>query len=139
MDDELGLETKQAFVMGHRLAVSAFCFVILKVAEMVREECVAFSSQSEGCLQLTTQRQDRHRTWQRELDRRGRVASRPPQRQLAPRDDPCHRIVAAEMNRPVVRQEEVGDAGQPRDRVFVLVGDRLIGRVAAGHDQRLAV
>jgi hypothetical protein len=35
-----------------------------------------------------------------------------------------------------VEQEEVGDAAQPRERVLVLVGDRLVGDVAARHHQR---
>ena len=34
--------------------------------------------------------------------------------------------------------DEVGDRRQPLERVVVLVGDRLVGDVAAGHHQRLA-
>ena len=42
------------------------------------------------------------------------------------------------MDRPVVRQKDVGDAGQALESVVVVVGDRLVGAVAAGHDQRPA-
>ena len=35
-------------------------------------------------------------------------------------------------------RNDVGDAGQPLERVVVLVRDRLVGDVAAGHHQRLA-
>ena len=43
-----------------------------------------------------------------------RVSSRPPQRQFDACNDPGHRIIATEMDRPVVGQEQVGDTGQPR-------------------------
>ena len=40
------------------------------------------------------------------------------------------------MNRPIVTQENVGNRAQPRKRVVVFVGDRLVRAVAAGHHQR---
>ena len=39
------------------------------------------------------------------------------------------------MDRPVVHQEQVGDPAQPFERVAVLVGNRLVREVGAGHDQ----
>ena len=47
-------------------------------------------------------------------------------------------VVGARLDRAVVQEEEVGDVGEPRARVVVLVGDRLVGDVAARHHERLA-
>ena len=52
--------------------------------------------------------------------------------------DPQDAVVGPRLDRPVVEQEGVGDVAQPLQRVVVLVGDRLVGHVAAGHHQRLA-
>ena len=38
----------------------------------------------------------------------------------------------------IVQQKQVGDAAQPLQRVVVAKGDRLVGQVAGGHDQRPA-
>ena len=53
------------------------------------------------------------------------------------RDHPHDGVVGARLDRAVVQEEEVGDVGEPRARVVVLVGDRLVGDVAAGHHERL--
>ena len=43
------------------------------------------------------------------------------------------RVVRARVDRAVVQQEQVGDAGEALQRVVVPVGDRLVGHVAARH------
>ena len=47
-----------------------------------------------------------------------------------------HRVVGADVDRPVVEQEQVGDPGEPLERVVVVERDRLVGDVAGGHHQR---
>ena len=75
----------------------------------------------------------------RQRQRAGHEPARAAQQQRAPaRDGPQHRVVRARVDRAVVAEHEVGDAREPRERVLVLVRDRLVGDVAARHHQRLA-
>ena len=55
-----------------------------------------------------------------------------------PRDDAHHRVVGADVDRAVVDRNRSAIAREPLQRVVVAVGDRLVGDVAAGHDQRHA-
>ena len=48
-------------------------------------------------------------------------------------DNARDRIVGARLDRAIVDQQKVGDVRQSLARVAVLVGDRLVGDVAAGH------
>ena len=105
---------------------------------MVRDPGAAPARQAEGALELGAAGEHvapgRHR--QREQARDG--AARAAQRQRPAAGDAQHRVVDARLDRPVVRDDEVGDRGEPLERVVVLVGDRLVGHVAARHHQRLA-
>ena len=65
---------------------------------------------------------------------RGRVAARAAQRE--PRADDG--VLAAAVDRPVVCEEHVGDSAEPLPRLLVVEGDRLVGAVAARHDERNA-
>ena len=53
-----------------------------------------------------------------------------------PADGAHDRVVGARVDRAVVEQDVVGDAGQALARVVVAVGDRLVGDVAARHHER---
>ena len=69
----------------------------------------------------------------------GHVAARAahhqrPRRRTRPHD----RVVGARVDRPVVDEEQVGDAREPLERVVVVVGDRLVGDVAARQHERAA-
>ena len=66
------------------------------------------------------------------------VAARAPHGIGGPRTDAHHRVVGADVDRAVVDQERVGDAGEPLAGVVVAVGDRLVGDVAAGQHERRA-
>ena len=82
----------------------------------------------------STWRRGRHRQREHARDR----AARAPQRQRPPARDAQHRVVGARLDRPVVRAGRSAIGAEPLERVVVLVGDRLVGHVAAGHHQRLA-
>ncbi len=75
----------------------------------------------------------------RQRDPGRHVAARAADRPRPARRDAHDRVVGAHVDRPVVQEERLGDAGQPRDGVLVVVGDRLVGDVAARHHQRHAV
>ena len=49
--------------------------------------------------------------------------------------DPDHRVVARDVDGPVVQQPRVGDGRQSLPGVLVLEADGLVGQVAAGHHQ----
>ena len=72
-------------------------------------------------------------------ERAGAVAARAPQRQRAARA--TTRTTESSVRVWIGRswsRNSVGDAAEPLAGVVVLVGDRLVGEVAAGHHQRLA-
>ena len=70
--------------------------------------------------------------------RLGRVAPGPPQHLQPARHGPHDRVVAADVDRPVVGEQPVDHAAQPAGRVLVVVRDRLVAQVPAGHHQRPA-
>ncbi len=69
-------------------------------------------------------------------DRFRRVTPRAAHRQRAAGPWPHHRVVGAHVDRPVVGEERVGDAGQAREGVVVGEREGFVGDVAAGEHQR---
>ena len=136
VNDQLGPDGEQLLVKRDILLEGSEGVVMIEVAQVMAEERMPAAAQGERRLELTADGQDRPRALERQFDRLRRVAARPPQRQFLSVDDPRHRIVAADVDRPIVSQKQIGDAGQPGDGVVILVGDRLVGTVAAGHDER---
>ena len=65
----------------------------------------------------------------------GCVATAAPQEICLPVKDPQQGVVAAGDNVPVMHQEPVGDALQVFHCLAVVIHDRTIGTVCAGHDQ----
>ena len=72
-----------------------------------------------------------------EGDRRRGVAPGPAQHlhRLARGPGPHHRVVAADVDGPVVGEDGVDHRAQAGEGVGVVVGDGLVGQVAAGHHQ----
>ena len=67
----------------------------------------------------------------------GCVAAAAPQKIRLSVNDPQQGVVAAGDDVPVMHQEPVGDALQVFHRLVVVIHDRTIGTVCAGHDQRV--
>ncbi len=84
---------------------------MVEVAQVMAEERLPAAAQRERPLELAADRQDRPRTGQRQFNRPWGVAARPPQRQLLPIDHAHHRVVAADVDGPVVDQKKIGNAG----------------------------
>ena len=94
---------------------------------------------AERALELGAARRAAARAGHRQRERVGHEPARAPQQQRPPaRDRAQHGVVRARVDRAVVEEHEVGDPGQPLERVGVLVRDRLVGDVAARHHERLA-
>jgi hypothetical protein len=103
---------------------------------MMAEEAVAPVAQREGRLELPTHRQGGHRQPVRQPQRQRRQSARSPPRDRSAVDHPHHRVIAAQVDRPVVGQEAIGHPRQPAARVAIFVGDRIVDPVAGGHHQR---
>ena len=104
----------------------------VEVAEVRREERALARGDAEGGLELRAGGYERLR--RRERQRRGREPARPPDRKAAADDG----VLAAPVDRPVVREECVRDAGEPAAGLVVMKGDRLVGEVSARHHERTA-
>ncbi len=139
LDDELRLEAEEAAVMGDGLAIDAEGRVVVQVADVVAQEGMGAATHGERRLELPAKGERRAKARHRQAHGPRRVAPRAAHGQLDARDDPGHRVITSKVDRPVVRQEDVGDARQLLERVGVLVGDRLVGAVAAGHHQGAAL
>ena len=111
---------------------------VLQVADVVRDERPVLHRQAERVLQLRAAGQHRPGQAGGEAERLGRVAAGAAQQRFPAPQRPHHRVVGPDVDRPVVGEEGVRDARQPRQRVAVGVGDRLVGNVAAGQDDRVA-
>ena len=98
------------------------------------EERVPPAGDAEGALQLGADGKQRSWRGDREAQRRGRVAARAAQREGRPDDA----VLAAPVDRAIVREEGVGDPGEPAPCVGVVDRDRLVGAVSAREDERRA-
>ncbi len=99
---------------------------------MRREERLAPARDAERALELRPGGDDRTRRCDRERQCAGHEAARAAHRELGPDD----RVLAAAVDRPVVCEEGIGDAGQALACLAVLEGDRLVRAVAARHHER---
>ncbi len=73
---------------------------------------------------------------EREGERLRSVTTRPAQHLHSSGHCPGHGVVAADVDRPIVAEQPVGQRTQPGNRVDVVVGNRLVAEVAAGHHER---
>ncbi len=139
VDQELRPQVEKSLIMRDRLGVGAEGLVVIEIADVMAEEGMTSPAHRERRLQLATQGQRRPAALDRQRNRSWRIAPRAANRQLNPGDDPRHRVVASQVNRPVMHEEEIGDACQAFERIAILIGDRLVGSIAAGHHQGNAV
>ena len=104
----------------------------VEVAEVRRQEGLAFARDAERGLELGPGGEDRPRRGHREGQRARHVAARPPERERDTHDG----VLAAAVDRPVVGEEGVGDARQALLGLGVLMGDWLVGAVSARQHER---
>ena len=111
----------------------------LEVADVVADPRPRALGDAERALELRPAREQIAARGHGQRQRVGHEAARAPHQQRPPiGHGPQHRVVRARVDRAVVEEHEVGDRSQPLERVGVLVGDRLVGDVAARHHERLA-
>jgi hypothetical protein len=100
------------------------------------DEGMSVLRQAEGVLQLSAARQHRLGHRQREQQRLRGIPARAPDRQHGAVHQTGNRVLRAHVDGPVVHKEQVGDVAEPGTGLGVVVGDRLVGHVAAGEDER---
>src|SRR5262245_50201621 len=102
---------------------------------MMADKRHAILAERKGPLELSADRQEGNRAFDRQLDRRRRIAARSPKRQHLIINNLYDRIVAAHMDRPIVTQINVGDARKTLKGIVIEGSDRLIRDVAARHHE----
>ena len=136
--DDLGAHAVERREMLDRLEERGVRGEVLEVAEMVARHDRRTLRDGDRALQLGSEGEDRSAGLEGKRQGFGRVAARAAQHLESTSRDPSDRVVAADVDRTVVRQQPVDERCEPRRRVVVLVGDGLVAEVAARHDQRTA-
>jgi hypothetical protein len=133
--NDLRLHPEQALEVGNALLVRGERFVVLQVADVVAEEGVLAARQAEGILELGSGSQQ-GRQGEGQAERVGGVAARPADRIQTASCQAGDRVVHPHVDRPVVQQEGICQAGQTLAGLLVAIGDGLFAQVSAGHDQQ---
>src|SRR5262249_48656963 len=108
---DLGTNAEEVFVEPDIANEGLIVVVVVQIAEMMDAERVWTPAECEGRLELPTDGKDGPRALKWQPNRLRRIASRAPNRRFESGDEPRHRIVATNVDRPVVNQKKVGDAG----------------------------
>ena len=136
--DHLGPDAEEALQPLDLLLERAQRLEVVEVADVRTEPGRVARCEAEGVLELRAAGQDRTAQRPAQRDRPRDVAARAPQQRRGPGDHARHRVVAAVLDLAVVRQEQVGDPGEPADGLVVARRHRLLGEVARGHHERAA-
>ena len=135
--DEVGDHAVQRRQVIDRLEERRVRGDVFEVADVVAGDHVAALGHRHRVLQLGPDGEDGDaRRIERQGERLRSVATRAAQQLHSPGHRPRHGVVAADVDRPVVAEQPVGQRTQSGDGVVVLVGDRLVAEVAAGHHER---
>ena len=109
-------------------------FVVFEIADMLAEQGVAAFGQAERVLQSGPAGQHFGHLGA-QVDGQRRVASRTAQYSRLALEGAHHGVVGTHINVAIVKQERIGDAGQPLARLVISCHDRLFAHIAAGHNQ----
>ena len=94
--------------------------VVIEIAQVMAEKSMPPVPERERGLQLPSDREDRMRAVEGQADRARSVSPRSSHRRLRAVHDTCHRVVAANVDRSVVNQEQVGNLIQTVESVVAL-------------------
>ena len=110
---------------------------VFEVADVMAGNNLAALGHGHRVLQLGADGKDSGaRRIEREGERLRSVSTRAAQHLHSSGHRPRHGVVAADVDRPIVAEQPVGQRTEPGDGVAVVVGDRLVAEVAAGHHER---
>ena len=133
----LGHRLEEIHQVGDHLPVYLDAGHVVQVADVRAEDHLGAERQGHGVLQVPAHRQDRG-DLKAQVDRQRGKAAGAAQHLQAVGADPGDRIIDRADNRPVVRQEHVGDGTQALQRVGRADRHGLLGEIAARADDRPA-
>lgn len=105
----------------------------VEVADMRAEKDLAGETGGYRALHVAAERQNRPIEG-RQRHRQRSISPRPPQHGFASADHPHHRVVDRAQDRPVVDQEQIGNAAEPLERLGFVGDNGLAAPIAAGGD-----
>ena len=135
VDEPVRHDPKQPLIVFDGLDVRAVRLVVVEVAKVVARYHMAVLAERDRGLEMSAERQRRARQRRPQPKATGSLATGTPHGQNGIGDDADNRIVAAKVDRAVMREDEIGNPGQAL-QIPIVVDDRLVGPVAARHDQR---
>src|SRR5829696_4117254 len=133
--DELRLHVEELTVVLDPLPEGLQRLVVLHIPNVVTREGLAVLRQAKRVLELPAAGQGVTGEPPGESQRRRRVAARAPEWIGSPRGYLKHAVVAARVDGAVVHEKVVRYVAELLERLLVPVRDRLVGVVAAGHDE----
>ncbi len=133
---DLGNDAVQRAKMCDRLFERPPRREVLEVADVVARHDLGPLRDGDRALELRADGEDLHRCRDRQAHRLRCVTAGAAEELHATAGGTRDRVVAPNVNRPVMREESVREHAQPRDRIVVGVGDRLVAEVPArAHDR----
>ncbi len=109
---------------------------VVHVPNVLAEPGVPTVGDRHRVLQVRADRQCRRQSNRQRHGKRG-IAAGPADRQLGTLDDANHGVVARNKDRPVMHQPAVGEVGQARHGVVVVITDRFSAKVSRCHHQHV--
>ena len=134
MRHQFGRDFKHRFEMLHRKLERLTGACVPEVADMLRKERLAAAGQAGSHFEPRSGRENRRRVkGKRHCFRR--VAAGAPHHAGLIRDDPDNRVVTANENLAVIRENEVRNAAETLQRFFVSDYKRFSARIRTGHHE----
>ena len=133
-DQSGGGNAEQALEMFDLSLVVGQSLGVFQVADVLTQEERPPFGQGEGCFLLRAAGQH-PRTIRLQKQGLGRIAAAAPQKIRLSVDDPQQRVITTGDNLSVMHQEPVSDPLQVFHCLVVVIHDRTIRAVGAGHDQ----
>ena len=138
VDDDFRLQGEEPREVGEPVREGAVGREVLEVAVVGRHVGAPAAREGERVLELGAHGEQRHRRRDRQRQGLGRVPAGAAHDGLAPGDHARDGIVVAGPDLPVVGEEPVREAAQPREGIRVVRGQRLVREVPGGEDERPA-
>src|SRR5580704_4141841 len=116
----------------NRLLERTQTFVMIQVANMLADKCLAVHDKRDGVLEIRANSEDWAPGWKLRRDGTGSVSSSTSQHRRSEHTGASNGIIHATRDRPLANQKTIRDARKFPCRVFVLIRDWLAGTVRAG-------
>ncbi len=133
--DDLGLDPEQSAQVACGLDEGLEGRQMLEIADVMAAHELRLFGHRDGVLELRADGEHLASRPAREGERLRGEAAGPPHHLQAPSCRPHDRVVAADVDRTIVRQHGVDQGPEPCERLLVGVRDRVVGPVSAAHHE----